>query len=182
MALLGYARVSTLQQDLAIQVDRLEAEGVRPDRIFTDKASGKHDKRDGLQRLLVRAERGDVVLVTKLDRLGRNTVDMITIIQEWSDKGVIVRFLDDHLSNDGPMGEMVITILAAVAQAERARIMERTTEGRTAAILAGVKFGPPEHKGRATAAAMIKAGANFKDTAEATGVSKSTFHRIKRGS
>ena len=180
MVLLGYARVSTYQQSLDIQIERLKAEGVRQDRLFCDKASGKDDDRAGLQQLLARAEKGDIVLVTKLDRLGRNTLDMITIIEQLSEGGIHVRFLDDHLSTEGSMGKMVITILAAVAQAERERIMERTNEGRKAAMDNGVRFGRPEHSSRSEAEQMIRDGANFKDTAAATGVSKSTFHRIKR--
>jgi DNA invertase Pin-like site-specific DNA recombinase len=72
MAKLGYARVSTSQQKLDIQLAALKAKGVREDRIFSDKASGKDTARNGLQRLLERAEGGDEVFCTKLDRLGRN--------------------------------------------------------------------------------------------------------------
>lgn len=73
MAMLGYARVSTSQQSLKIQRERLIAEGVREDRIFADKASGKNDDRMELSKLRARAEKDDEVLCTKLDRLGRNT-------------------------------------------------------------------------------------------------------------
>lgn len=143
MALLGYARVSTLHQELDIQVSRLVDQGVRhsPDFMFTDKASGKTDNRKGLQLLLTKAREGDILLVTKLDRLGRNTADMISIIELLDSKGVAVRFLDDGISTEGSMGKMVVTILAAVAQAERERILERTNEGRKAAISRGVKMG-----------------------------------------
>lgn len=143
MALLGYARVSTNQQDLTNQIERLISEGVRDssDFLFTDKASGKTDKRQGLQTLLVKAREGDVILVTKLDRLGRNTADMISIIEELHSRKIAIRFLDDGISTDGNMGKMVVTILAAVAQAERERILERTNEGRRAAIGKGIKMG-----------------------------------------
>lgn len=143
MALLGYARVSTNQQDLAIQKNRLVAEGVKDsqDFMFMDKASGKDDDREGLRLLLTKAREGDTILVTKLDRLGRNTVDMISIIDELHKRTISVRFLDDGISTEGSMGKMVVTILAAVAQAERERILERTHEGRRAAISNGVKMG-----------------------------------------
>ncbi|MBW3163691.1 recombinase family protein [Ferrimonas balearica] len=141
--LLGYARVSTSQQKLDIQTKALLAAGVREDRIFTDKASGKDaESRGGLQRLLIRAEKGDTIVCTKLDRLGRSTADMINIIEDLHTRGVAVRFLDDGISTEGAMGKMVVTILAAVAQAERERIMERTNEGREEAKQKGVKFGP----------------------------------------
>ena len=99
-------------------------------RIFTDKSSGVNANRDGLHLLKIKVEKGDIVLVTKLDRLGRDTVDMIQLIKEFDETGVAIRFLDDGISTEGTMGKMVITILSAVAQAERQRILERTNEGR----------------------------------------------------
>ena len=86
-------------------------------------------------------EEGDVILVKKLDRLGRDTADMIQLIKEFDAQGVAVRFIDDGISTDGDMGQMVVTILSAVAQAERRRILERTNEGRQEAKLKGIKFG-----------------------------------------
>ncbi len=81
------------------------------------------------------------IVITKLDRLGRNTADMIRIIEELHERGITVQFLDDGISTEGSMGKMVTTILAAVAQAERERILERTIEGRRAAMARGVKMG-----------------------------------------
>lgn len=143
MASLGYARVSTNLQDLSIQLERLINVGVKnsPDFLFTDKASGKNDDRLGLQQMLTKAREGDVIIVTKLDRLGRNTSDMISIIDDLHKRKIAVKFLDDGISTEGSMGKMVVTILAAVAQAERERILERTNEGRRAAIAQGVKMG-----------------------------------------
>ncbi|ELP8205286.1 recombinase family protein, partial [Escherichia coli] len=77
MALLGYARVSTSHQKLTHQISELKNAGVREDRIFTDMMTGATDEREGLQRLLARAEKDDVIICTKMDRLGRNTADMI---------------------------------------------------------------------------------------------------------
>ena len=179
MAALGYARVSTNQQKLDIQIDALKAKGVRKDRIFTDKASGKNTDRTGLQRLLDRAEAGDEIYCTKLDRLGRNTLDMITIVEELHAKGASVTFLDDNLTTSGDMGYMLITILSAVAQAERARILERTNEGRQAAMDQGIRFGRKPHKGTDKALEMIGAGATVKEVKEATGISKATYYRLK---
>ena len=82
-----------------------------------------------------------VFLVKKLDRLGRDTADMIQLIKEFDEMGVALRFLDDGISTEGTMGKMVVTILSAVAQAERQRILERTNEGRLEAKANGVKFG-----------------------------------------
>ena len=143
MVKLGYARVSTNQQDLSVQLMSLREAGVQdhPDFLFTDKASGKNDKREGLQLLLTKARKDDHIIVTKLDRLGRNTSDMIRIIEDLHERGITVQFLDDGINTEGSMGKMVVTILAAVAQAERERILERTNEGRRAAMNRGVKMG-----------------------------------------
>jgi DNA invertase Pin-like site-specific DNA recombinase len=138
---MNWARVSTSQQSLNIQIKALKAEGVKPSRIFTDKVSGKGMERTGLQTLKMKVEEGDVILVKKLDRLGRNTADMIQLIEEFSKQGVSVRFIDDGISTEGRMGKMVITILIAVAEAERQRILERTHEGRLEAKAKGVKMG-----------------------------------------
>ncbi len=89
----------------------------------------------------MKVEEGDVILVKKLDRLGRDTADMIQLIKEFDAQGVAVRFIDDGISTDGDMGQMVVTILSAVAQAERRRILERTNEGRQEAKLKGIELG-----------------------------------------
>lgn len=141
MRLFGYARVSTSQQSLDLQVKALAAHGVKASRIFTDKQTGSNMERDGLQTLRLKVEDGDVLLVKKLDRLGRDTVEMIQLIQEFDRIGVAVRFLDDGISTEGTMGKTVITILSAVAEAERLRLLERTNEGRLEAMSKGVRFG-----------------------------------------
>ncbi|MGT6370509.1 recombinase family protein, partial [Escherichia coli] len=123
MRLFGYARVSTSQQSLDLQVRALKDAGVKANRIFTDKASGSSTDREGLDLLRMKVEEGDVILVKKLDRLGRDTADMIQLIKEFDAQGVAVRFIDDGISTDGDMGQMVVTILSAVAQAERRRIL-----------------------------------------------------------
>ncbi|WP_435896237.1 recombinase family protein (plasmid) [Bartonella heixiaziensis] len=180
MALLGYARVSTNQQKLALQIAELKNAGVREDRIFTDIRTGSTDKREGLQRLLGRAERDDTILCTKMDRLGRNTADMISIVDSCYKKGVFIRFLENGLSTEGTMGKMVIQILAAVAEAERARILERTNDGRTAAMAAGVKFGRKPHPKTKIVLALIKQGLSSKIVKEKTGISHATYFRLKR--
>ncbi|MBN8523200.1 MAG: recombinase family protein [Rickettsiales bacterium] len=141
MRLFGYARVSTSKQSLELQKQVLKNAGIKESRIFFDKSTGSNVERAGLNSLLVKVEEGDTVLITKLDRLGRDTADMINLIKEFNRMQVAVRFLDDGISTEGTMGKMVITILSAVAEAERARIMERTNEGRIEAKFKGIKFG-----------------------------------------
>ncbi len=179
MAKLGYARVSTHKQSLDIQVKRLLTEGVREDRLFTDKASGKEaDEREGLQRLIARAESGDTVLVTKMDRLGRNTLDMVSLVEEFSAKGVVVVFLDEHLSTAGDTGKLIITILAAVAQSERARILERTNEGRLAAMEKGVRFGRPTTVDTKRLKELLASGTSKADIAKMLNVSRQYVYKL----
>jgi DNA invertase Pin-like site-specific DNA recombinase len=122
MRLFGYARGSTSQQSLDVQVKALKEAGVKISRIFTDKVSGSQVDRDGLRLLRIKVEEGDVILVKRLDRFGRDTADMIQLIKEFDNMGVAIRFLDDGISTEGTMGKMVVIILSAVAQAERQRI------------------------------------------------------------
>ncbi|MGR7483785.1 recombinase family protein [Klebsiella aerogenes] len=180
MALLGYARVSTSHQKLTAQISELKSVGVRDDRIFTDMMSGATDEREGLQRLLARAEKDDIIICTKMDRLGRNTADMIHIVDTCYKKGIAIRFLENGLSTEGTMGKMIIQILAAVAEAERERILERTNEGRIAAMTSGVRFGRKPHVSTHSALALIREGQSFRMVAEKTNISRATYYRLKR--
>ena len=105
MRLFGYARVSTSHQALDNQIRALQVgRSVKPHRIFTDQVSGRSLDRPGLNTLQLKVENGDVILVRKLDRLGRDTADMIRLIQEFDQTGVAVRFLDDGITTEGTMG------------------------------------------------------------------------------
>ena len=175
----GYARVSTSQQSLDVQIKALRAEGVTENRIFTDKESGKSTAdRGGLEMLKIKVEKGDVILVTKLDRLGRNTADMIELIKYFDDMGVIVKFLDDRISTDGSMGKMVITILSAVAEAERARILERTNEGRLEAMARGVPFGRKRKVNRKKVLSLWNNDVSAIEIAEQMGISRSAVYKV----
>lgn len=180
MRLFGYARVSTGQQSLDLQIQALHAEGVEDHRLFTDKATGSNTDRAGLDTLKLKVEKGDVVLVKKLDRLGRDTADMIQLIKEFDRQGVAVRFLDDGISTEGAMGKMVVTILAAVAEAERARILERTNEGRLEAKASGVKFGRKATIDRDKLQQLHNAGMGASAIAKEMGVGRSTVYKILR--
>ncbi len=147
-------------------------------RIFSDKASGSHVNRDGLSLLRIKVEKDDVILVKKLDRLGRDTADMIALIKEFDNLSVAIRFLDDGISTEGAMGKMVVTILSAVAQAERQRILERTNEGREDAKTRGVKFGRKRTVDRAKALTMKDNGVGATDIARNLGIGRSTVYKI----
>ncbi|EGY28329.1 Site-specific recombinase protein [Candidatus Regiella insecticola 5.15] len=178
MRLFGYARVSTSQQSLDIQIKALKAEGVKTSRIFTDKITGGHADREGLQLLRIKVEEGDVVLVKKLDRLGRDTADMIQLIKAFDQAGVAVRFLDDGISTEGAMGKMIVTILSAVAQAERQRILERTNEGRVEAKAKGVKFGRKPSINHQKVKALYQAGIGATALSKQLNIARSTVYKI----
>lgn len=178
MRLFGYARVSTNQQSLDIQMERLKNAGVNINRIFSDKATGSNADREGLNLLKIKVEKDDVVIVTKLDRLGRDTADMISLIKDFDALGVAIRFLDDGISTEGTMGKMVVTILSAVAQAERHRIFERTNEGRAAAKNNGVKFGRRPLIDRDKVIALKKSGIGATEIARQLKIGRSTVYKL----
>ncbi|EDW1489078.1 recombinase family protein [Salmonella enterica subsp. enterica] len=116
----------------------------------------------------------------KMDRLGRNIADMLNIVDTCYKKGIAIRFLENSLSTEGTMGKMVIQILAAVAEEERERILERTNEGRIAAMASGVKFGRKPHCQSDMVRELITQDAPGKTILEQTGVSRATFYRLKK--
>jgi DNA invertase Pin-like site-specific DNA recombinase len=178
MRLFGYARVSTSQQSLDVQVNALQGAGVKAHRIFTDKSTGTTTHREGLHLLQVKVEEGDMILVTKLDRLGRDTADMIQLIKQFDAMGVAVRFLDDGISTEGTMGKMVVTILSAVAQAECQRILERTNEGRIEAKAKGVKFGRKRTINRQQVLTLKSQNLGASAIAKQLHVGRSTVYKI----
>ena len=178
MRLFGYARVSTSQQSLDIQVRALKDAGVKANRFFTDKASGSSSVRKGLVLLRMKVEEGDVILVKKLDRLGRDTADMIQLIKEFDAQGVSIRFIDDGISTDGEMGKMVVTILSAVAQAERQRILERTNEGRQEAMAKGVVFGRKRKIDRDAVLNMWQQGLGASHISKTMNIARSTVYKV----
>ena len=180
MRLFGYARVSTSQQSLDNQVKALQAEGVEPYRIFTDKVSGRDLRRPGLSLLQLKVEKGDVILVKKLDRLGRDTADMIQLIKEFDENEVAIRFLDDGISTEGTMGKMVVTILSAVAQADRERILERTNEGRLEAKAKGVRFGRKPRINSDRVLTLYGEGLGATEIARQMQIGRSTVYKILR--
>ena len=178
MRLFGYARVSTSQQSLDVQLKALKEAGVREDRIFSDKATGSNLNRSGLELLRLKVEEGDAILIKKLDRLGRNTEDMITLIKEFDAMGVSIRFLDDGISTEGTMGKMVVTILSAVADAERQRILERTNEGRLEAKAKGVRFGRKPSVDRKAVRSLHAQGVGATEIANRLKIGRSTVYKV----
>jgi len=128
MARIGYARVSTTGQDLHIQTERLTAEGCSL--IRSEKVSGKsRDDRDELATVLSFLRPDDELVDTRLDRLGRDTRDVLNVIHKCEQKQAFVTVLDPYVSTKGDMGQVVMTVLGMVAQMERRFIKERQREG-----------------------------------------------------
>jgi DNA invertase Pin-like site-specific DNA recombinase len=141
MALLGYARVSTLEQDPALQHDALVAAGCV--RVFTDRASGAIDARVELERVLDHAREGDTVVAWRLDRLGRSLRHLVDTVTELERRGVGFRSLSESIDTTTPGGKLVFHIFAALAEFERDLIRERTRAGLDAARARGRNGGRP---------------------------------------
>jgi DNA invertase Pin-like site-specific DNA recombinase len=140
MAVLGYARVSTADQDLSGQLAALRAAGADP--IYREKISGARSDRPQLAKLMAALKQGDVVVVTKLDRLGRSTRELLDLIDWIGRAGAAFRSLGDPLwDTSSAQGRLLSTLLAGIAEFERELIRERTGEGRKRAMANGVKFG-----------------------------------------
>lgn len=177
----GYARVSTVSQELEVQLTALENEGC--DNIYSEKFTGTKSDRPQLQEVLSTLKEGDTLVVTKLDRLARNTVEGIEIVKGLFSKGVRVHVLNVGLLEDTTMGRFFLTTLLAVAEMERNLIVERTQEGKAIAKQRDdFREGRPViHKKKAIEHALeLLETHSYKDVTEKTGISKSTLIRAKR--
>ena len=139
--IIGYARVSTEDQHLEAQIEALEAVGA--ERIWSEKISGAKTNRPELQALLDHLRPGDVVTVTKYDRLSRSLQDLLTIVEAIRKKGAGFRSLAEDIDTTTPAGRLVFHVFASIAQFERERISERTKEGLAAARKRGRIGGRP---------------------------------------
>jgi DNA invertase Pin-like site-specific DNA recombinase len=138
--LVGYARVSTTDQDTALQLDALKKAGVRL--VFNEAGSGV-GPRPELHRALDRLCAGDVLVVWKLDRVARGLGDLLSILARLKAAGASIRSLTEPIDTSSPIGEFTFQILGAVAQLERSMIRERVMAGQAAARARGKRWGPP---------------------------------------
>ncbi len=176
----GYARVSTDAQDLAAQLDQLRAAGCGT--IFREKMTGAHAERPQLKKLLASLAPGDVVIVPAVDRLSRDTTDLLVIAREIQQAGAGLRSLAEPvLDTTGDFAELVLAMLGVAAKLERRRIIERTARGRADARAQGVKFGrKPKltpHQQR-EAHRRIEAGETQRSVARSVNVSQATISRL----
>lgn len=182
MALIGYARVSTADQNLEGQLDALKEAGVKTRNIYAEKITGKTKDRPQLRECLDNLEPGDVLVVAKLDRLGRSMIDLVSIVQEIEGKGAQFRALDKaNMDTTTPDGKLIFGIFATLAEYERELIVARTNVGLEAARQRGRVGGRP--KVAADNPKVIKAkeleakGLEIGDIASAVGVSRATAYR-----
>lgn len=176
---IGYARVSTAEQDTALQIDALVSAGVV--RIYEEAASGVADRPE-LEKLLDDLRPGNVVVVWKLDRLARSLSDLLRIVSRIREVGAQIRSLSEPLDTSSPLGLFVLQVLGAVAELERNIIRQRCAAGIEAAKRRGVKFGRQKHPLRTREIdnqikKRYESGESFRSIARSLGVDESTVRR-----
>ena len=180
MTVYGYARVSTDGQTLASQDGQLHAAGCA--KVYAEKISGARSNRPGLAKVLKRLDRGDVLIVTRLDRLARSTRDLLNILDDIAKRGAGFKSLHDAWADTtSAHGRLMVTILAGLAEFERELIRARTSEGRKRAKQRGVKFGRPRkltpHQ-RQEALRRLDEGETQADVARTYNVDATTIGRL----
>lgn len=176
--LIGYARVSTVQQDTALQRAAFARAGVR--RVIEEKRSGGA-ARPLLEALLRKLKPGDVVVVYKIDRLARSLVDLLRILQRITEAGAQFRSLTEPLETATPVGRMMLQLLGAVAEFEREVIRERCAAGRAAARARGDPTGRPVTLDRAFVLAKRREGLTLRQIADLTGYAQCSISIVARG-
>jgi DNA invertase Pin-like site-specific DNA recombinase len=174
----GYARVSTLDQNLDRQKDALREYGV--DKIYCEKISGAKKNRPELDRMLAVLESGDAVVIESLSRLGRSVKNLSELMEMFNEKGIRLISLKESVDTTSATGRLLFTIISSLAAFERETLIERTNEGLASARARGKVGGRP----KTNAAALKKAVALYEtgqyslaDVTDLTGVSKSTLYR-----
>lgn len=182
MVRIGYARVSTREQQDSLEAQRAALEAAGCTRIFSDTASGARSDRPGLAHTLDVLRQDDELVVTRLDRLGRSTIDTLRTIRALDDAGVRIVAQDLDLDTGTPAGRLVVTVLAALAEWERDTLRERTREGLAHARSQGRVGGRPRALTGETADAALAAlrgGMPVAEVARVHGVSRWTIARLR---
>ncbi|NEU30142.1 recombinase family protein [bacterium LRH843] len=178
--LIGYARVSTQDQSLDLQLDALEKAGC--EKIYKEKLSGMNDERPELRRLLQYARKGDVLVVYKLDRLGRSTKRLIELSEELEERGIELVSIRDSIDTTTAVGKAMFKMLAVLAEMERDLISERTRAGLESARARGRSGGRPKKDKKDIEKALKLYDTEqytVKEIEEITSVSKATLYRYR---
>lgn len=179
--LIGYARVSTSEQDLTAQIEALRKHGVLDQHLYSDKQSGKTMRRRGLEDALLDARPGDVLVVYKLDRLSRSMKDLLYLSERLHDDGIELRSLNDPVDTTSPMGKFYFHLMAALAEFERSLIGWRTKKGMESARDRGQRFGPTSKIGKRElreVARMLKAGQSAETVGKRFGLTGQRIRQI----
>ena len=175
---IGYARVSTSDQSLDLQMDALQKAGC--ERIYTEKMSGANDERPELKRALEMLRSGDTFVVYKLDRLARSTKKLIEVADQFKELGVEFVSIKDNIDTSTPTGKLMFGMLAVLAEFERDIIRERTMAGLEAARARGRRGGrpPADYKKLKQAVTLYDSRQHtIKEITELTGISRATLYR-----
>jgi DNA invertase Pin-like site-specific DNA recombinase len=180
MTVYGYARVSTQGQNLDGQVEQLTAFGI--DKVYSEKFTGTTTDRPIFKRLIRRLNKGDTLVVVKLDRFARTVADGIKLIDKLTEKGIKVHVLNIGLLDDSVAGRLLRNIMLAFAEFERDMIVDRLAEGKARArLMPGYKEGRPKRKitKKYKQAYCLLETRSFREVENLTGISKSTLVRIR---
>ncbi|MDO4642778.1 MAG: recombinase family protein [Cardiobacteriaceae bacterium] len=176
--IIGYARVSTDDQHLDLQIDALQQAGC--EKIYTDKMSGRQFDRPGLIQALDYARPGDTLIIWRLDRLGRSLKDLIELVQKMDQCGIALRSLHEQLDTSSATGKLIYHVFGALAEFERNLISERTKAGLTAARARGKLGGRPTalsaDEKREIRILLTDPNISTQQLAERYGVSRSTIY------
>lgn len=180
--LIGYARVSTTDQNLDLQQDALKAANC--ERIHTDTASGAKTERPGLNKALAECRTGDTLVVWKLDRLGRSLPHLVETVRELVSRGVGFKSLQENIDTTTSGGKLIFHIFASLAEFERDIIRERTNAGLAAARARGRKGGRPkgvdERKRKAALALKNDPSRSVREICDILGISRNTYYKYIR--
>jgi DNA invertase Pin-like site-specific DNA recombinase len=177
---IGYARVSTLDQNLDLQLKALKRAGCQ--KVFREKASGATRQRPEFQRMLDQTRSGDTIVVWKLDRLARSTRDLLNTMETLSETGAKFQSISEPWADTTThAGKMIMTVFAGMAEFERDLIRERTGAGREAAKQRGVRFGRPRKLNPdqlQVASRLVAEGKAVRDVARTFNVHEATIYRL----
>ena len=151
MAIVSYVRVSSTDQSFERQLSILENSGIKVEKFFKEKISGKDTKRPQLNSMLDYVREGDVIYITEFSRLARSTTDLLNLIKVLEEKKVILKSIKENLDLSTPQGRLMLTMLGAIAEFEREMIRERQQDGIKTAVKTGITktgkaFGRPKHE------------------------------------